>query len=228
MEMAKYMLILGLFLFYQEEDRSAERKRMVRDQIETRGIADPSVLEAMRNVPRHKLVPENQAKFAYADRPLPIGQKQTISQPYIVAYMTELVQPKKHMKVLEIGTGSGYQAAVLAEIVDQVYTLEIVPELGEKAKAVLGEMGYDNIHVRVADGYNGWEEHAPFDAIVVTAAADHIPPSLTEQLKEGGKMIIPIDSGEPAQQLVLVEKTGGKISQSNVLPVRFVPFTRSK
>lgn len=226
--MAKYMLILGLFLFYQEEDRSAERKRMVRDQIETRGIADPSVLEAMRNVPRHKLVPENQAKFAYADRPLPIGQKQTISQPYIVAYMTELVQPKKHMKVLEIGTGSGYQAAVLAEIVDQVYTLEIVPELGEKAKAVLGEMGYDNIHVRVADGYNGWEEHAPFDAIVVTAAADHIPPSLTEQLREGGKMIIPIDSGEPAQQLVLVEKTGGKISQSNVLPVRFVPFTRSK
>ena len=226
--MAKYMLILGLFLFYQEEDRSAERKRMVRDQIETRGIADPSVLEAMRNVPRHKLVPENQAKFAYADRPLPIGQKQTISQPYIVAYMTELVQPKKHMKVLEIGTGSGYQAAVLAEIVDQVYTLEIVPELGEKARAVLGEMGYDNIHVRVADGYNGWEEHAPFDAIVVTAAADHIPPSLTEQLKEGGKMIIPIDSGEPAQQLVLVEKTGGKISQSNVLPVRFVPFTRSK
>lgn len=226
--MAKYMLILGLFLFYQEEDRSAERKRMVRDQIETRGIADPSVLEAMRNVPRHKLVPENQAKFAYADRPLPIGQKQTISQPYIVAYMTELVQPKKHMKVLEIGTGSGYQAAVLAEIVDQVYTLEIVPELGEKARAVLGEMGYDNIHVRVADGYNGWEEHAPFDAIVVTAAADHIPPSLTEQLREGGKMIIPIDSGEPAQQLVLVEKTGGKISQSNVLPVRFVPFTRSK
>lgn len=222
------MLILGLFLFYQEEDRSAERKRMVRDQIETRGIADPSVLEAMRNVPRHKLVPENQAKFAYADRPLPIGQKQTISQPYIVAYMTELVQPKKHMKVLEIGTGSGYQAAVLAEIVDQVYTLEIVPELGEKARAVLGEMGYDNIHVRVADGYNGWEEHAPFDAIVVTAAADHIPPSLTEQLREGGKMIIPIDSGEPAQQLVLVEKTGGKISQSNVLPVRFVPFTRSK
>lgn len=226
--MVKYMWILGLFLFYQEEDRGAERKRMVRDQIQTRGITDPSVLEAMRNVPRHKLVPENQAKFAYADRPLPIGQNQTISQPYIVAYMTELVQPKKHMKVLEIGTGSGYQAAVLAEIVDQVYTLEIVPELGEKAKTVLGELGYDNIHVRVADGYNGWEEYAPFDAIVVTAAADHIPPSLTEQLKEGGKMIIPIDSGEPAQQLVLVEKTGDKISQSNVLPVRFVPFTRSK
>lgn len=226
--MVKYMWILGLFLFYQEEDRGAERKRMVRDQIQTRGITDPSVLEAMRNVPRHKLVPENQAKFAYADRPLPIGQNQTISQPYIVAYMTELVQPKKHMKVLEIGTGSGYQAAVLAEIVDQVYTLEIVPELGEKAKTVLSELGYDNIHVRVADGYNGWEEYAPFDAIVVTAAADHIPPSLTEQLKEGGKMIIPIDSGEPAQQLVLVEKTGDKISQSNVLPVRFVPFTRSK
>src|SRR5690606_18339689 len=164
MEMAKYMLILGLFLFYQEEDRSAERKRMVRDQIETRGIADPSVLEAMRNVPRHKLVPENQAKFAYADRPLPIGQKQTISQPYIVAYMTELVQPKKHMKVLEIGTGSGYQAAVLAEMVDQVYTLEIVPELGENAKAVMGDMGYDNIHVRVADSYNGCDEHGPFHA----------------------------------------------------------------
>lgn len=224
----KYMWILGLLLFDQVDDRKAERERMVRDQIEARGIRDPSILDAMRRVLRHKLVPEGQANQAYRDSPLPIGKGQTISQPYVVAYMTELVKPEKGMKVLEIGTGSGYQAAVLAEIVDQVYTLEIVPELGNQSTLALKELGYGNVHVRIADGYNGWEEHAPFDAIVVTAAADHIPPSLIRQLKEGGRMIIPIDSGDPAQQLVLVEKIDGEIQQKNVLPVRFVPFTRSK
>src|SRR5690606_26528578 len=142
----------------------------------------------------------------YIDSPLPIGKGQTISQPYIVAFMSEMIKPNEGMKILEIGTGSGYQAAVLAEIVDEVYTLEIVPELGQKAEKALNELGYKNIHVRVADGYNGWEEHAPFDAIVVTAAADHIPPSLIKQLRDGGRMVIPIDSGGPAHELMLVEK----------------------
>ena len=225
--MAKYLLLLSWFLIVQSADRHAERNRMVREQIETRGIKDQSVLQAMRTVLRHKLVPETQVKAAYRDTPLPIGQGQTISQPYIVAYMTSLIKPQKEMKVLEIGTGSGYQAAVLAEIVEQVYTLEIIPELGQQAEKDLNELGYENIHVRVADGYNGWEEHAPFDAIVVTAAADHIPPSLILQLKNGGTMIIPIDSGGPAHDLVLVEKNNDKVKTKSVLPVRFVPFTRS-
>ncbi len=226
--MVKLFLIISLLLLDQSDDRKTERERMVRDQIEERGIRDKGILDAMRRVHRHKLVPEAQVQHAYRDSPLPIGKGQTISQPYVVAYMTELMKPKNGMKVLEIGTGSGYQAAVLAEIVDQVYTLEIIPELGQQATETLKDLGYDNIHVRIADGYNGWEEHAPFDAIVVTAAADHIPPSLIDQLKDGGRMIIPIDSGSPAQQLVLVEKIDGEIRKKNVLPVRFVPFTRSK
>lgn len=224
----KFILILCLFLFSQSDDRKAEREKMVKDQIEKRGITDPAILDAMRQVPRHRLVPANQMRNAYQDSPLPIGEGQTISQPYVVAYMTEMVKPGKGMKVLEIGTGSGYQAAVLAEIVEEVYTLEIIPELGKRAEEDLKELGYDNIHVRIADGYNGWEEHGPFDAIVVTASPDHIPPSLISQLKEGGRMIIPIESGGISQQLVLVEKRKGKIRQKNVLPVRFVPFTRSK
>lgn len=224
----KYIWVLGLLVFDQVDDRRGDRERMVAEQIEARGIITPAILEAMKTVQRHRLVPTNQRARAYQDRPLPIGEGQTISQPFVVAYMTEMVGAKEGMKVLEIGTGSGYQAAVLAEIVDEVYTLEIIPELGEEAEKSLNELGYKNIHVRIADGYNGWEEHGPFDAIIVTAAADHIPPALTEQLNEGGKMIIPIDSGEPAQQLVLVEKNNGKISKENVLPVRFVPFTRDK
>lgn len=225
--MVKLLYLMCILLLSQGDDRNKERESMVRDQIEARGIKDPAVLEAMRKVLRHKLVPEAQIAQAYRDSPLPIGNGQTISQPYIVAFMTEMIQPSKGMKVLEIGTGSGYQAAVLAEIVGEVYTLEIIPELGKKAGEVLKNMGYGNVHVRIADGYNGWEEHAPFDAIVVTAAPDHIPPSLVQQLKEGGRMIIPINSGVPAQQLVLVEKINGKIRKENVLPVRFVPFTRS-
>ena len=225
--MVPFILILGLFLLHQSDDRKADRDKMVKEQIEARGINDQVILEAMRRVLRHRLVPDDQKGNAYIDSPLPIGEGQTISQPYIVAYMTEMIKPKEGMKILEIGTGSGYQAAVLAEIVDEVYTLEIVPELGQKAEKALKELGYENIHVRVADGYNGWEEQASFDAIVVTAAADHIPPSLIQQLKDGGRMIIPIDSGDPAQQLVLVEKKRGKVTTKNVLPVRFVPFTRS-
>ncbi|HLW20436.1 MAG TPA: protein-L-isoaspartate(D-aspartate) O-methyltransferase [Cyclobacteriaceae bacterium] len=226
--MTKCLLLLGWLLVVQSDDRQAERNRMVRDQIEARGIEDQKVLQAMRTVLRHTLVPEHQSSAAYQDSPLPIGQGQTISQPYIVAYMTSLIKPEKNMKVLEIGTGSGYQAAVLAEIVDQVYTLEIIPELGLQAEKDLKELGYENIHVRVADGYNGWEEHAPFDAIVVTAAADHVPPSLIRQLNNGGRMIIPIDGGGTAHELVLVEKRNNEITTKNVLPVRFVPFIRSK
>jgi len=226
--MAKYLLLLSWLLMVQTDNRQEERNRMVREQVEARGVDDRNVLQAMRTVLRHRLVPETVAMKAYQDSPLPIGEGQTISQPYIVAYMTSLIEPIEGMKVLEIGTGSGYQAAVLAEIVDQVYTLEIIPALGQKAEADLRGLGYGNIHVKIADGYNGWEEHAPFDAIVVTAAADHIPPSLIRQLKNGGSMVIPIDAGGVAHELVLVEKNKDKIITKNVLPVRFVPFTRSK
>ena len=225
--MFKYLLIIGSLLLFQSEGRQAERDKMVKEQIQARGIKNQQVLRAMRTVLRHQLVPEAYRKAAYQDTPLPIGSEQTISQPYIVAYMTELIKPTKGMKVLEIGTGSGYQAAVLAEIVDQVYTLEIIPELGQRAEKDLKALGYDNIHVRVADGYNGWEEHAPFDAIMVTAAAkDDIPPALIRQLKDGGRMVIPVDAGGLSHDLVLVEKSGDKIKRTSVLPVRFVPFTR--
>jgi len=226
--MFKYLLVVSWFLFFQSDGRQAERDKMVDEQIEARGIKNEEVLRALRAVHRHQLVPEEYRRVAYQDTPLPIGNEQTISQPYIVALMTELIQPENGMKVLEIGTGSGYQAAVLAEIVDQVYTLEIIPELGQRAEKNLKKLGYVNTHVRIADGYNGWEEHAPFDAIVVTAAVkDDIPPALIRQLKEGGKMVIPIDAGSRFHELVLVEKMGDSIKKKHVLPVRFVPFTRS-
>lgn len=225
--MTKYLLALVWLLLFQSDGRQAERDKMVKEQIEGRGIKDQEVLRAMRAVHRHLLVPEAHRKLSYQDSPLPIGKGQTISQPYIVAFMTELIKPTKGMKVLEIGTGSGYQAAVLAEIVDQVYTLEIIPELRQQAEKDLKALGYDNVHVRTADGYNGWEEHAPFDAIVVTAAAPDIPPALMGQLKDGGRMVIPVDGGGAAHELMLVEKSGDTVRKTNVLPVRFVPFTRS-
>lgn len=199
---------------------------MVKTQIEARGIKNPLILESMKNVPRHQLVPHNQRKNAYLDRPLPIGDGQTISQPYIVAYMTNLLNPKKGMKVLEIGTGSGYQAAVLAEIVTEVYTVEIIEKIGRRAEKDLQEMGYENIHVKIGDGYKGWEEHAPYDAILVTAAAPDIPQPLIDQLKIGGTMIIPVGKISETQELVMVEKLKDKVRTKNVLPVRFVPFTR--
>ena len=205
-----------------------ERTRMVRDQLQARGISHRATLEAMRAVPRHLYVPGAQRRFAYNDRPLAIGYGQTISQPYIVGYMTELVNPRDNQKVLEIGTGSGYQAAVLGEIVDQVYTIEIIRELGTQARQRL-ESQYDNVHVKIADGYYGWEEHAPFDAIVVTAAAEYIPPPLIDQLKEGGKMIIPVGSPFQTQQLMLVEKKeDGELTTRGLMPVRFVPFERGE
>jgi protein-L-isoaspartate(D-aspartate) O-methyltransferase len=182
----------------------------------------------MKTVPRHSFVPENSIPRAYDDRPLGIGYGQTISQPFIVAYMTEAIDPKPDYKVLEIGTGSGYQAAVLGEIVKEVYTIEIVPELGTTAKARLEKMGYTNVHVKVSDGYHGWPEHAPYDAIMVTAAAEFVPPPLLAQLKEGGKIIIPIGSPYMNQTLMLIEKKGKKVTTKSLLPVVFVPFTRKK
>ena len=205
----------------------SQRLSMVRNQISNRGVKDRETLRAMETVPRHQFVPSSYRNQAYDDRPLPIGYGQTISQPYIVAYMTELVQPKKGMKALEIGAGSGYQAAVLAEIVDTVYTIEIVPELGRSAAATLWKQGYKNVQVKIADGYHGWPEKGPFDIIMVTAAAEHIPPPLIEQLKDGGKMVIPVGSPFLVQQLMMVEKKDGKVRTRSLIPVRFVPFTRA-
>lgn len=226
-------LILILFLiftlgFQQGADYKTAREEMVKSQIKARGIHDSSTLAAMRSVPRHKFVPKSLLSSAYYDSPLRIGYGQTISQPYIVAFMTEIIKPEKDFKVLEIGTGSGYQAAVLSHIVDSVYTIEIIEALFIQAKMRLYDLNYDNILVKNADGYYGWEEKAPFDAIVVTAAAEFVPPPLIKQLKDGGKMIIPVGTPFTTQQLLLVEKIDGKIKTKNLMFVRFVPFTRAK
>jgi len=203
------------------------RKRMVEQQIKNRGIHDKKVLDALMNVPRHKFVPEEYKDHSYDDSPLPIGYNQTISQPYIVAYMTEILNPDKTKKVLEIGTGSGYQAAILSLLYKDVYTVEIIKALGEKAKRVFDEEGYNNIMVKIGDGFQGWEEYAPFDAIIVTCAPSNIPNPLVEQLAEGGKMIIPV--GEYNNQvLCLLEKKNGKIRKIETLPVIFVPMMREK
>jgi protein-L-isoaspartate(D-aspartate) O-methyltransferase len=209
---------------YAQDKFHEQRNRMVSEQISDRGVKDQQVLNAMRKVSRHLFVPEHSIERAYNDGPLPIGYGQTISQPYIVAYMTELLGVAKDDTVLEIGTGSGYQAAVLAEIVSKVYTIEIIKELGESAKERLKRLGYSNVEVKVADGYYGWEEHAPFDAIIVTAAAEHIPPPLIKQLKEGGRMAIPVGHAFAVQNLMFIEKKQGKVISKNVLPVRFVPL----
>ncbi len=201
---------------------------MVQDQIIARGVKDTATLHAMRKVPRHEFVPPELIGYAYDDTPLPIGSEQTISQPYIVAYMTESINPQKDQKILEVGTGSGYQAAVLAEIVDSVYTIEILPELAETASERLKQLGYRNIKVRCGDGYAGWEEAAPFDAIIVTAAAEDIPQPLIEQLKDGGIIVIPVGSMMSIQALTIVKKHGNDLEKKTVLPVRFVPLIRSK
>ena len=187
---------------------------------------DPRVMAAIGKVPRHEFVPAAQRHRAYTNRPLPIGYGQTISQPYIVALMSDLIKLQPDDRVLEIGTGSGYQAAILAELTGQVYSIEIVEALGKQAAERLPELGYDNVTVRIGDGYYGWEEHAPFDAIVVTAAASHVPPPLVAQLKPGGLMVIPIGSRFLTQQLVLIEKLpGGELITRQILPVKFVPLT---
>lgn len=226
--MIKISFLLIMLSLLITGERQSERNTMIRQQIIARGITHQPTIEAMQKVERHNLVPDNQKQMAYRDSPLPIGYGQTISQPYIVAFMTESIQPEKGQKVLEIGTGSGYQAAVLAEIVDEVYTVEIIRELGVRAKRDLKKMGYNNIHIKIGDGYYGWEEHAPYDAIIVTAAAEYIPPPLIAQLKDGGKMIIPVGSPFMTQQLVIAEKTDGQVRTRNVMPVRFVPFTREE
>jgi protein-L-isoaspartate(D-aspartate) O-methyltransferase len=203
-----------------------DRQRMVAHTIVNRGVSDEKVLEAMRTVPRHEFVPEQFVSQAYDDHPLPIGYGQTISQPYIVAWMTELLELQPGEKVLEIGTGSGYQAAVLAELGDiEVYTIEIVPELAESAQARLESLGYGDIHVRQGDGYYGWPEQAPFDAIIVTAAPDHLPPPLADQLRDGGRLVIPIGPPGGYQTLWKFVKQGEDLQANNLGGVAFVPFT---
>ncbi|MFW6289772.1 MAG: protein-L-isoaspartate(D-aspartate) O-methyltransferase [Mariniphaga sp.] len=202
------------------------RNRMVRTQIKDRGITDERILEAFRNVERHKFVPDPYIPYAYNDSPLPIAEGQTISQPYIVAYMTDALELKKNDKVLEIGTGSGYQAAILAEICDSVFTIEIFESLGQNARSLFNRLGYDNIMTKIGDGYKGWPQYAPFDAIIVTASPERIPEPLKEQLAEGGRMIIPVGD-ENIQHLVLLRKRKGKIREEQILPVRFVPMIDS-
>jgi len=208
-------------------ERSSERNAMVQEQIVTRGVRDVTTLSAMRSVPRHLFVPAEQRPYAYHDRPLPIGHGQTISQPIMVAYMTELVSPGPGRKVLEIGTGSGYQAAILAAAGAEVFSIEIIPQLAEAAGKRLDELGYDGVAVKSADGFYGWPEQAPFDAIIVTAAAEFVPPPLLEQLAEGGLMVIPVGSPYFVQTLMLVQKRDGKPYSTSLMPVRFVPFTRA-
>jgi protein-L-isoaspartate(D-aspartate) O-methyltransferase len=206
--------------------RIDERRLLVERHIAGEGITDPATLEAMRRVPRHEFVPQEQRRLAYRNQPLAIGYGQTISQPYIVAYMTEALDLQASDRVLEIGAGSGYQAAVLAEIVDQVYTVEIIEPLATSARERLRRLGYDNVTVRQGDGYYGWPEHAPFDAIIVTAAAGHIPRPLLEQLKPGGRLVIPIGPVYAVQSLVLARRDDdGEVRTQQLLPVRFVPMT---
>ena len=201
----------------------AARERMVDVQIAGRGVRDPRVLAALRQVPRHRLVPEAERGVAYEDRPLPIGHGQTISQPYIVGFMTEALGISAGERVLEIGTGSGYQTAVLAELAAEVFSIEIVEPLAERARRDLAALGYENVNVRAGDGYRGWPEAAPFDAIILTAAPDHVPEPLVAQLAEGGRLVAPVGAG--VQELVRIRRGADGITRESLLPVRFVPMT---
>lgn len=223
-----FNLIMGGFIPPQVDRYIAARNNMVKTQITDRGITNVATIKAMRKVPRHLFVQKEYEENAYGDHPLPIGKGQTISQPYIVAYMTEVVRPTEKKKALEIGTGSGYQAAVLAEIVDTVYTIEIIPELARESASRFKQLGYNNIIGKSGDGYNGWPEHAPFDIIIVTAAADEIPQPLIDQLAENGMLVIPVGEPGSIQKLMLLAKKKGKIEKSSLSFVRFVPFRRSK
>ncbi len=205
------------------DEYEAAREQMVREQIEDRGIRDPRVLAAMRKVPRHLFVPPEEQGEAYNDYPLAIGYGQTISQPYVVAYMTEALELKPGDRVLEIGTGSGYQAAILAELAGRVYSIEIVEALAKEAAARLRRLGYSKVQVRAGDGYQGWPEAAPFDAIIVTAAPGHIPQPLVDQLREGGRMVLPLGTWD--QELIRLRRRRGEILRESLLPVRFVPMT---
>ena len=205
-------------------DFAAEREAMVKQQIILRGVSDLRVLAAMRKVAREQFVPEPMRDLSYTDQPLPIGHEQTISQPFIVAFMTDKLQVKPGDRVLEIGTGSGYQAAILAEMGAKVYTIEIVDPLGKRAAATLERLGYKNIQVKIGDGYKGWPEHAPFDAVIVTCAPEHVPQPLVEQTKDGGRIVIPVGSPND-QQLYVLQKKQGRLERRMILPVRFVPMT---
>jgi len=221
------LIIVMMFFSYNKNPSSQgnfaqKRESMVQDQIIRRGITDPRVLAALRRVERHEFVPAEARDIAYADHPLSIGYEQTISQPYIVAYMTQAAQLGGEEKVLEIGTGSGYQAAVLAEIVKEVYTVEIVEPLAQSARERVKQLGYKNIFVKHGDGYRGWKEHAPFDVIIVTAAPDEVPEELVRQLKVGGRMVIPL--GSVYQELYVIRKTDTGMEKQSLLPVRFVPM----
>lgn len=208
------------------EERSEERNRLVETGIEAQGVTDPATLEAMRNVPRHLFVPESYRQHAYLNRPLPIGHDQTISQPFIVGYMTAMLELEAGEKVLEIGTGSGYQAAVLSEITPNVFTIEIVEELGKKARKTFHSLGYETIQTKIGDGYKGWPEHAPFDAIILTAAPEEIPQPLINQLKPGGILLAPVGSTDETQYLTKVTKNSeGEVQCQRQLAVRFVPMT---
>jgi protein-L-isoaspartate(D-aspartate) O-methyltransferase len=204
-----------------------QRRQMVERQLRGRDIRDEQVLAAMGRVPRHEFVPESERRLAYADRPLPIGHAQTISQPYIVAFMTQAIKPGPKQRVLEIGTGSGYQAAVLAELVGEVYTIELIPELAKEAAARLKKLGYKNVHAKAGDGYKGWPDKAPFDAILVTCGAKHVPEPLVEQLKTGGTMVIPVGDLWKGQWLRVIKRgADGKLKSHDTFPVRFVPLRR--
>lgn len=219
-------ILIGGSILPQVDKYSSLRERMVKVQIMDRGISDKATLYAMRKVPRHLFVPQNFMDEAYDDNPLPIGYAQTISQPYIVAFMTEVSRPTPKKKVLEIGTGSGYQAAILAEITDTVYTIEIVPELAKEASERFKKMGYKNIVAKYGDGYKGWQEHAPFDIIIVTASPENIPQPLIDQLAENGRLIIPVGGPYAVQELILAVKKNGKTESKRLTFVRFVPFRR--
>lgn len=231
--LAALALVVSFFYFKRSDIREPlmdrARAKMVETQIEARGIRDPLVLEAMRAVPRHRFMPPMQQGRAYDDGAAAIGHGQTISQPYIVALMTELAAVGPEDVVFEVGTGSGYQAAVLGEIVRAVYTVEYVEALGQEAKARLAALGYGNVHVRIGDGYQGWPEHAPFDAILVTAGIDHVPQPLIDQLKPGGRIVIPVGPEGQTQELRVIEKTeDGSVKETSTIPVRFVPFLGPK
>ena len=231
----KYLVILLLVSFVNCEGRKKvtdnsfeqQRQNMVEAQIKGRGVTDKLVLQAMRTIPRQEFVPAEYQNQAYEDYPLPIGHNQTISQPYIVAYMTEILNLDSTETVLEIGTGSGYQAAVLSKCAEQVYTIEIVEPLCEESRQLLDSLGYNNVHVRCGDGYQGWPEHAPFDAIIVTAAPPDVPEALVEQLANGGRLVIPV--GKYVQNLMLITKdANGNLNEEKLIPVRFVPMTGGK
>jgi len=219
------LIVPGGCMAGQDETAEVARRQMVDQQLRARDIVDQRVLEAMGRVPRHLYVEPALERFAYEDRPLSIGAGQTISQPYIVALMTQLLHVQPSHRVLEVGTGSGYQAAILAELAAEVYTVEIIPSLAEGARALLEALGYRNVHVRQGDGYEGWREVAPFDGIMVTAGAPHIPPPLIDQLRDGGRMAIPVGGPGGTQELILGEKQAGRFLTRSVAPVLFVPLT---